>query len=370
MLELGLHTAVYRYDTCCVMAADLKVREDDVLLTNRYIYGSYFENLDLPCQVLLKDDYDDGEPTDEVVEAIRRDMIEHPKRIIAVGGGAILDVAKFLSLKECIPLTDLFDGTVQPCKGSELILVPSTCGTGSEVTNVAVVSLVTRQVKKGLAHEALYADRAVLVPELLQALPFKVFATSSVDALVHAVESALSPAATETTKLFSYKAMEMILCAYRYIQEHGKDAREPLYGDLLTAALYAGIAFGTAGCAAVHAMSYPLGVTCHVAHGESNYAVFTNVLKAYEQRRDGGELSVFKAFAARILGVSEKDVLTELARLIDVILPKKRLREYGVTEDMIPAFAHSVETEQKRLTAHNFVTLTEADYREIYKDAF
>lgn len=162
----------------------------------------------------------------------------------------------------------------------------------------------------------------------------------------------------------------MILCAYRYIREHGKDAREPLYGDLLTAALYAGIAFGTAGCAAVHAMSYPLGVTCHVAHGESNYAVFTNVLKAYEQRRDGGELSVFKAFAARILGVSEKEVLTELARLIDVILPKKRLREYGVTEDMIPAFAHSVETEQKRLTAHNFVTLTEADYREIYKDAF
>ncbi|MBF1323851.1 MAG: iron-containing alcohol dehydrogenase, partial [Megasphaera micronuciformis] len=142
MLELGLHTAVYRYDTCCAMAADLKVREDDVLLTNRYIYGSYFENLDLPCQVLLKDDYDDGEPTDEVVEAVRRDMIEHPKRIIAVGGGAILDVAKFLSLKECIPLTDLFDGTVQPCKGSELILVPSTCGTGSEVTNVAVVSLV------------------------------------------------------------------------------------------------------------------------------------------------------------------------------------------------------------------------------------
>ena len=60
--------------------------------------------------------------------------------------------------------------------------------------------------------------------------------------------------------LFSYKAMEMILCAYRYIREHGKDAREPLYGDLLTAALYAGIAFGTAGCAAVHAMSYPLGV--------------------------------------------------------------------------------------------------------------
>lgn len=180
----------------------------------------------------------------------------------------------------------------------------------------------------------------------------------------------MSPAATETTRLFSYKAMEMILCAYMYIREHGKDAREPLYGDLLTAALYAGIAFGTAGCAAVHAMSYPLGVTCHVAHGESNYAVFTNVLKAYEKRRDGGELSVFKAFAARILGVSEKEVLTELARLIDVILPKKKLREYGVTEDMLPAFAHSVETEQKRLTAHNFVPLTEDDYREIYRDAF
>lgn len=80
----------------------------------------------------------------------------------------------------------------------------------------------------GLVSPHMYADEAVLVPELLNTLPFAVFATSSIDALVHAVESSLSPKATPYTKLFGYKAIEMIIKGYQKIAAEGKDARLPL----------------------------------------------------------------------------------------------------------------------------------------------
>ena len=80
-------------------------------------------------------------------------------------------------------------------------------------------------------------------------LPFPVFAASSIDALVHAVESALSPKATPYTRLFSYKAIEMILRGYQQIVKNGREARIPLLPEFLTASNFAGIAFGTAGCA-------------------------------------------------------------------------------------------------------------------------
>ena len=77
--------------------------------------------------------------------------------------------------------------------------------------------------------------------------------------------------------MFGYRAIEMILTGYMKIAKEGKEARIPLLNDFLMASNYAGIAFGNAGCAAVHALSYPLGATFHVPHGEANYAMFTGV---------------------------------------------------------------------------------------------
>ena len=149
-------------------------------------------------------------------------------------------------------------------KRRELVLIPTTCGTGSEVTNISILNRTRLGTKMGLVGPAMYADAAVLIPQLLEGLPFGVFATSSIDALVHAVESSLSPKATPYTKLFGYKAIEMLIRGYQTIAREGREARLPLLEDFLIASNYAGFAFGTAGCAAVHAMSYPLGenTTC------------------------------------------------------------------------------------------------------------
>ena len=370
MQEFLLRVRVSQYASCRQLVDALELGADDLLLTNRYIYDSYFAGFELPCQVIFQEKYGASEPSDDMAEAIYADIKGEPKRIVAVGGGTIIDLAKFFTLKQVSPILDLYDGKVLPEKGRELVIVPTTCGTGSEVTNVAVLALNSRHTKKGLAVDAFYADEAILVPELLKTLPWHGFAASSIDALVHAVESALSPKASETTKLFGYKAMEKILGGYMQIREHGQEARFPLHGDFLLASTYAGIAFGNAGCAAVHALSYPLGAAYHVAHGESNYAMFTGVMNAYMERKRDGEIAVLNAFLADMLGTETHRVYEELENLLNVILPKKALHEYGVTKGDLKDFAHSVAINQKRLTDNNFVPLTEADYYEIYKKLY
>ena len=271
--------SIYKYGTAKEFAEEFKLGKGDLVITNEYIYNPYFGELNLGCDTIFQEKYGAGEPSDDMLEAIYKDVKGEHKRIVAIGGGTVIDISKIFALKYVSPILDLYDGKKPIEKDKELVIVPTTCGTGSEVTNIAILALNSRGTKKGLASDEMYADSAVLVPELLEGLPFPVFATSSIDALVHAVESSLSPKGNEMTRLFGYKAMEMILKGYKKIVAEGKDARIPLLPDFLTASTFAGIAFGNAGCAAVHALSYPLGGKYHVPHGESNYAMFTGVLK-------------------------------------------------------------------------------------------
>ncbi|MBP1757860.1 MAG: 4-hydroxybutyrate dehydrogenase [Firmicutes bacterium] len=268
-------------------------------------------------------------------------------------------------------MLDLYDGNVALAKGKELIIVPTTCGTGSEVTNISILALNSRGTKKkGLAGPALFADHAVLIPELLHGLPFRFFATSSIDALVHAVESSLSPKATEFSKLFGHRAIEIILRGFMEIRDKGQEARIPLLGDFLVASTYAGIAFGNAGCAAVHALSYPLGAVYHVPHGEANYAMFTGVLNKYISIKADGEIAKLNAFIADILGCEVSCVYEELENLLNILIPKKPLHEYGMTEADIQGFTDSVRENQQRLMANNFVPLDDAAVYDIYNTLF
>lgn len=370
MKAFQLRPTVYKFDRVREFAEDFQIGEGDLIITNQYIYEPFFGELGLSCDVIYQEKYGAGEPSDDMVEALYRDIQGEHKRIIAIGGGTIIDIAKLLALKNVSPVLDLFDGKAEIKKVRELVLVPTTCGTGSEVTNVAVFALNSRGTKKGLAMDEMYADSAVLIPELLKGLPFRFFATSSIDALIHAVESTLSPKGNEMTRMFGYKAIEMILQGYRKIAAEGEDARFPLLADFLAASNYAGIAFGNAGCAAVHAMSYPLGSTFHVAHGESNYAIFTGVLNNYMEIRQDGEIAVMNRFIADILGCDVKDVYVELENLLNKILQKKALHEYGMTREQIEEFADSVIANQQRLMSNNFVFLDRDRLIKIYTELF
>ena len=217
MKQLMIKPAIYKYEKAGDFAEEFALGKGDLVITNEYIYEPYFGGLNLGCDVLFQEKYGAGEPSDDMAEAMYRDMKGSHRRIIAIGGGTV------------------YDGRLEIVKDKELVLVPTTCGTGSEVTNIAILALNKKGTKKGLAVDEMYADSAVLIPELLGGLPFKFFAASSIDALIHAVESSLSPKGNEMTRLFGYKAIEMILNGYKIIAEKGEEARIPLLSDFLTA---------------------------------------------------------------------------------------------------------------------------------------
>lgn len=371
MKQLSIRPDIYTFDTCKEFLDNFKIGKEDLVITSEHTYVSYFEKYNLDTNVIFIRKYGSGEPSDEMVEAIYKDTKEIPyKRVVAIGGGSVLDVSKIFALKTISPVVDLFDHKLEFIKDKELILIPTTCGTGSEITNISILELKSRHTKLGLAVDELYADFAVMIPELLEDLPFKFFATSSIDALIHAIESSVSPKATSYTEMFSYKAMEMILKGYKEIAQNGPEARMPLLKEFLLASNYAGIAFGNAGCGAVHAMSYPLGANYHVAHGEANYQMFIGVFKAYQRLKPTGKITKLNKFLADILNCKEDEVYIKIEVLLNVLIPKKQLREYGLKEEELREFTQSVMTKQRRLMANNYVELSEETVYEIYKSVY
>ncbi|MDF2838989.1 MAG: alcohol dehydrogenase [Evtepia sp.] len=370
MKQFMIKPTIYQIATCEEFVHHFQLGENDLIITNEYIYEPSFGSMSLACHVVFQEKYGTGEPSDEMVEAIYRDIPKNYRRVIGIGGGGVLDVTKVLALKYISPVLALYDGKHEIIKDKELILVPTTCGTGSEVTNISILALSSRGTKKGLATDALFADSAVLIPELLNALPFRFFATSSIDALIHGVESTLSPKANQTTKLFGYKAIDMILRGFMEIRDHGPEARIPLLEQFLIASNYAGIAFGNAGCGAVHALSYPLGAVYHVPHGEANYAMFTGVMNKYLSIKSDGELACLNAFIADILQCDISCVYKELENLLNILIPKKTLREYGMTEADLHAFTDSVRDNQQRLMSNNFVPLSDEQVYGIYRTLY
>ncbi len=370
MKQFSVKPEILMYDSCKDFAEDFQIGEGDLVVTNEYIYNPYFSELGLNCETIFQEKYGAGEPSDEMVEAMYKDIQGDPKRIIAIGGGTIIDISKMFALKTVVPVLDLYDGKAQVEKAKDLIIIPTTCGTGSEMTNISILALISRGTKKGLASDEMYADKAVMIPELLVGLPFSVFATSSIDALIHAIESSLSPKANSYTKLFGYRAIEMILEGYKQIRDNGPDARIPLLGDFLIASNYAGIAFGNAGCAAVHALSYPFGAKYHVAHGESNYDIFFGVMNNYMEIKSDGAIEELNAYMADILGCEPENVFAELEDLLSVLIERKPLHEYNVTEEDLVEFTDSVLENQGRLMANNFVELDRDRVYKIYTEVF
>jgi 4-hydroxybutyrate dehydrogenase len=356
------------FDTLADFAAEYPVTERDLLVTNEWLYTPYVAPLGWKANVIYQEKYGMGEPSDEMIDGIVREASQYEyDRILALGGGTILDICKVLALDVPERVEDLYTGKVAPVKVKKLVCIPTTCGTGSEVTNVAIAELKQLHLKKGIAVEETFADLAVLIPETMNGLPYKVFVTSSVDALIHAIESYLSPKASPFTELLSIEAIRLIMKGYKAIVDGGEDARFAYMKDFVFASNYAGIAFGNAGCAAVHALSYSIGGAFHVPHGEANYQFFTEVMKCYVKKAPDGKIRNLTGLLASVLGLSpDADVYGEFDAFLGKLIAKKPLREYGMTETQIDDFTKSTVDNQQRLLANNYVFLEDADLRAIF----
>ena len=392
MNGIRLVPAIDHFETFGKFAEEYKLGKGDILVTNRWMYQPLVEPLGLGLPVIFQEEFGEGEPSDEMMDAMKREMDKYEfSRIIAFGGGTILDCCKVLSLKIPDKVADLYTGDVTPERITKLVLVPTTCGTGSEVTNVAVAALPSFGIKKGIAHEQLYADQAVLIPEALSGLPDGVFAASSIDALIHAAEAFVSPKASPYTDLLAREAIRMIMSGYMTIVGRGGNTREnrqDLLSDFIIAANYAGIAFGNAGVGAVHALSYAVGGAFHTSHGESNFICFTEVFRAYKEKSaqasendslknreyildpESNKLTALENMFADILECEPANTFEALDQLLENFIHKYPLREKGMTEDQIKSFAKSTIDNQQRLLANNYVPLSEKDIARIFAKLF
>ncbi len=370
-MQFKLKTTIYMFDRWKEFCKAFSVGRGDLIITNGHIYENCLKDFIGEAVIINMRKYGCGEPNDGMVEAIRKDILDITyNRVIAVGGGSILDVAKLFALKDISPVQELFERKLKIVKEKELILLPTTCGTGSEVTNLSILEIKNKKTKFGLAADEIFADYAVLIPELLDTLPFESFAASSIDAFIHAIESYLSPKANPFTEMYSKKAMELILMGYQSVAKEGEQARFSYRKEFLLAGTYAGIAFGNAGCAAVHALSYPLGSLFHIAHGEANYAMFLGVFNKYMKLCPEGKIKALNLFLCELLECEENNVYQEIELLFSRILPKKSLFGYGVTMEQLKEFTESVIKNQGRLLANNYVVLQESDIYEIYQSVY
>lgn len=366
-----LKTTIHRFETFGDFAKEFKPGENDLVITNDFLYEPYMKPHNLPCRFVMQEKYGLGEPSDEMMNSILKDVANlNYSRVIAIGGGTVIDISKLFVLQGIENVLDAFDHKIPLVKEKELVIIPTTCGTGSEVTNLSIAEIKSRHTKLGLADDTILADHAVIIPELLKGLPFKFYACSAIDALIHAIESYVSPKSNPYTRIFSEAAWNIILDVFKAISEQGQEYRFEKMGEMIMASNFAGIAFGNAGVGAVHALSYPLGGTYHVPHGEANYQFFTEVFKAYQAKKPDGCIVELNRKLGERLHCAPEDVFQELDKLLGCLIEKKPLRTYGMKPEEIEGFAEAVIRTQQRLLANNYVELTQNEIKTIYQKLY
>ena len=290
--------------------------------------------------------------------------------IMAVGGGSVQDTAKLASIlmTDEYGIKELLDEPGRAKKCIKTLMIPTTAGTGSEATPNAIVAVPEKQLKVGIVNTNMIADYVILDAVMIKKLPRKIAAATGVDALAHAIECWTSNKANPFSDLYALEGLDLILNNIEKACDDPEAMAEK--NRMQIAAYYGGLAITASGTTAVHALSYPLGAVYHVPHGESNYAMFTGVLKNYLELRQDGEIAVMNEFLARLLGCGTQAVYDRLEELLNQLLPKRSLHEYGVTRQDLRDFTHSVITGQGRLMDNSFVPLDETRVLKIYTELF
>ncbi len=374
MHPFSVHSQIHEIPTFAEFQESFHLNERDLLFTNKFTYHDFLEARNLPCQVLLYESYSDGEPSDEMVTRVLQDLKRlNIGRVIGIGGGAVLDTAKLLCVEGAESYDDIYEERVPLVRDKGLILIPTTCGTGCEMTAVSVVDRPKLHAKIGKRVECNFADHAVIIPELLMKIPHRVFACSAIDALVHAMEIFVNPLSGNFNKPFCREAIRLLIKNFKKIADEGPDAKFEVMDEFCLASAYAGVALSNDICGAVHACAMHFGGEHHVPHGESNYRFLVAVFSTYaEMRPDGKELNELAAMIRQELGVDAGLLETFMAldELLNAVLPRKKLREYGVEEARLPYYVDKVFETQQRLLIANYVKMTKEEFLEIYKKAY
>ncbi|MEJ0098551.1 MAG: iron-containing alcohol dehydrogenase [Pseudomonadota bacterium] len=292
--------------------------------------------------------------------------------IVGLGGGSAMDVAKLVAalLDGRQKIGEVFGIGKLAARSTPLVCMPTTSGTGSEVSPIAIVQDSADGMKKGVISPHLVPDAAFVDPEMTIGMPPAVTAATGIDALTHCIEAYANRQAHPVVDTWALEGIRRIARSLPAAYANGADV--VARADVALGSLYGGLCLGPVNTAAVHALAYPLGSDHGVAHGVSNAVLLGEVLEfnlpAAPQRY---------AEVARALGVSEEGSTEDIAaRGIGLIRELNRvcaipahIAELGVPESCIDKMAESALTVQ-RLLQMNPRTVTLQDARDIYRRAF
>ena len=291
------------------------------------------------------------EPSLEVVEAaIAAGRAFGPTVVVGLGGGSNLDTSKLVAASlahHCSPRDYAGDGKLAG-PTLPLVCVPTTAGTGSEVSPAAVYTDTTLGMKVSCLSPFLRPSLALIDPLLTASCPAKVTADSGIDALAHAVEAFTAATSEEFQRrgggpsVYQGKNPLADLCAGECVRLVGRflkravvapDDLEARDGMALAATL-GGLAFSSAGVALTHALEYPVGAAVHVSHGAGNGLLLPHVMAFNTPGREAEMAQI-----AGWLGAADSDAVGAVRRLAESVGIPSRLRDLGVTREMLPGFA-------------------------------
>jgi len=293
-----------------------------------------------------------------------------PDLIVGIGGGSVMDAAKLASitLGADYSLRDLLKDSSIAKKCAPTVMVPTTCGTGSEATCNAIVAIPEEETKKGIVNDCMIPDYVILDVDMIAKLPPKIIAATGVDALAHVVECFTSKKATHLSDTY---AKEGAVKIFRNIRKAYNDANDmAAKSEMMLGAFYGGVAITGSGTTAVHALSYPLGGKYHIAHGVSNAILFAHVMEFNKDACASRLAELCDVVFPELAGKSQEEkadyIIGEIAGIVkDTNIPTS-LKEFGVKpEDM--DFLVEAGSQQTRLLVNNAKELSLDDIRSIYQ---
>ena len=317
----------------------------------------------------------EAEPSlDNVLEAVKFAKEGATDVVIGLGGGSSMDVSKFVAIML------KYEGDIRnylgidniPGRGLPTIMVPTTSGTGSEVSKYSIFDDRKAKTKLGAVSFHLVANLALIDPELTASMPPSITAATGCDALVHAVEGYLATNATPLTDLLALESLRLV---FENLPAAYADGRDPLarynmaYGSFL-----AGIVLNQAGASSSHALSYPIASEFHVAHGVGCMLTFFEVLEYFmpcsiEKFVRMAEVMGVDSSTGSPREIAEKAIL-EMRKMVAYLEIPTQLSFYGIKKDRLEGYAESVVANQQRLITNGPKQLNVKDVITIYQRSF
>ncbi len=314
-----------------------------------------------------------AEPTTGIFERVRALARDYgPDAVLGIGGGSAMDVAKLVAALHDSQqdVRQVLGINLVASRRTYLACLPTTAGTGSEVSPNAILLDEAEHLKKGAVSPHLVPDAAYVDPLLTLDLPPAITAATGLDALTHCIEEYANINAHPIMDLLSLEGVRLIGANLLRAVENGHD--EQARAHMALGSLYGGLGLGTVNTAAVHALAYPLGGEFHVPHGVSNVVLLPHVcefnLPAAPQRYADIALALGVEPSATVIETAQRGVqrIRELSARCGM---PRGMAELGVPKDAIPRMAQAAMT-VKRLLKNNLRELTVEDAEAIYRAAY